>query len=139
MGGAIRGQLFSAGNVVSTTAAAGGALSVISIENLTGGAGDDSLVGNNAINVLGGGGGADWLVGGPGSDAFDGGAGNDVLVWSNGDGTDLMEGGADSDTVNVNGNVINCRHVSRPAPAGVWTSNAPALARSVSTSAPRKR
>jgi hypothetical protein len=62
-------------------------------------------VGNNAINTLNGGSGADWIVGGPGNDILNGDAGADVLVWSNGDGTDVDEGGADSDTVYVNGSV----------------------------------
>ena len=42
-------------------------------------------------------------MGGPGNDTLHGGAGADVMVWSNGDGTDVDEGGADSDTVQVNG------------------------------------
>ena len=80
-----------------------GTTGVANIENVTGGAGGDSLVGNFGANTLNGGSGADWIVGGPGGDTFGGDAGADVLVWSNGDGTDVMEGGADSDTVQVNG------------------------------------
>jgi hypothetical protein len=102
-GGAIRGQLFSNANANLTTGTATGAAAIANIENVTGGAGNDSLVGNNLPNTLNGGPGADWIVAGPGSDILDGGAGADVLVWSNGDGTDIDEGGADSDTVQVNG------------------------------------
>ena len=98
-GGAIRGQLFSAGNVNLTTGAATGTTGVAFIENVTGGTAGDSLVGSFSVNTLNGGSGADWIVGGPGNDTFGGDAGADVLVWSNGDGTDVMEGGADSDTV----------------------------------------
>ena len=105
---------------------------------MTGGTGSDSLVGNFGANVLSGGGGDDWIVGGPGADTFDGDAGDDVLVWSNGDGTDVMEGGADSDTVQVNGSVTaDDVFRSRPTARG-WTSTAPAPARSASTSAPRR-
>ena len=102
-GGAIRGQLFSAANVNLTSGATTGTTGVAFIENVTGGAGGDSLVGSFSANMLNGGGGADWIVGGPGADTFGGDAGADVLVWSNGDGSDVMEGGADGDTVVVNG------------------------------------
>ena len=102
-GGAIRGQLFTSANVNLASGAATGTTGIAFIENVTGGAGSDSLVGNNSANTLNGGGGADWIVGGPGADTFGGDAGADVLVWSNGDGTDVMEGGADGDTVQVNG------------------------------------
>jgi Ca2+-binding RTX toxin-like protein len=106
-GGAIRGQLFSNGNVNLSTGRATGTASVLGFELLSGGSGNDSLVGNSGANTILGQGGADWIVGGPGSDILDGGAGADVLVWSNGDGTDVDDGGADADTVHVNGNVSN--------------------------------
>ena len=138
-GGAIRGQLFSNGNVNLATGAATGAASVTNVENATGGTAADSLVGSSAVNTLSGGAGADWIVGGPGNDTLVGDAGADVLVWSNGDGTDVDEGGADADTV---------RSTAAP-PASMcsrWRrtehgsdSTAPTSACSVSTSAPRKR
>src|SRR5262249_28658411 len=43
------------------------------------------------------------IVGGQGGDQAFGDDGNDLLVWNNGDGSDFMEGGAGSDTVQVNG------------------------------------
>ena len=95
-GGAIRGQLFSAANVNLTSGVTTGTTGVAFIENVTGGGGGDSLVGSFSANTLNGGAGVDWIVGGPGADIFGGDAGADVLVWSNGDGTDVMEGGADS-------------------------------------------
>ncbi len=101
--GAIRGQLFSTGNVNLPTGAATGTTGIANIENVTSGTGGDSLVGSFSVNTLNGGSGADWIVGAPGNDTFVGDAGADVLVWSNGDGVDVMEGGADSDTVQVNG------------------------------------
>ena len=104
-GGAIRGQLFSPGNAIVTTQMATGATTVGGFEHADGGGGNDSLVGNPGINTLNGNIGADWLLGGPGNDALNGGNGADVLVWGNGDGTDVMEGGADGDTVQVNGSV----------------------------------
>ena len=101
--GAIRGQLFTGGNVNLAAGTATGAATVRNIENVTGGTGDDSLVGSFAVNTLSGGAGAEWIVGGPGNDILNGDAGADVLVWSNGDGTDVDEGGADGDIVQVNG------------------------------------
>ena len=102
-GGAIRGQLFSSGNVNLPAGAATGTTGIANIENVAGGTAGDSLVGNFGTNMFSGGAGADWIVGGPGGDILIGDAGADVLVWSNGDGSDVMEGGADGDTVQVNG------------------------------------
>jgi VCBS repeat-containing protein len=65
---------------------------------ITGGAGDDSLVGGS---------GSDILLGGSGDDALNGGAGTDILLGGNGDdvlnggaGTDILYGGNGSDTLN---------------------------------------
>ena len=65
------------------------------IEDLTGGAGGDSLVGNGASNSITGNGGADAIAGGDGGDALGGGIGRDTL--SGGDGDDGLDGGADPD------------------------------------------
>ena len=54
------------------------------VENVTGGAGNDRLIGNTSANVLRGMGGADRLAGGGGNDTLYGGAGNDTLVGGNG-------------------------------------------------------
>jgi hypothetical protein len=102
-GGAIRGQLFSGGNVNLATGAATGTTGVLGIETVFGGAGNDSLVGSFVVNAISGQGGADTIVGGPGNDILSGATGADLLVWNNGDGTDLVEGGGDSDTLQVNG------------------------------------
>jgi hypothetical protein len=104
-GGAIRGQLFSTGNVNLAIGEATGTSSVANIENVTGGTGGDNLVGNSGVNTITGGSGNDWIVGGPGNDTLNGDAGADVLVWSTGDGSDVDEGGANADTVQVNGSI----------------------------------
>ena len=75
------------------------------IENLTGGAGDDTLTGNAVVNVLRGGAGAD-ILSGQGD--------NDLLVPGVGGGSST--GGADSDTVSFAD--------VPPAPAGTTTVNA---------------
>lgn len=64
------------------------------IENAIGGAGGDTLIGNQVNNVLNGQGGDDLLVGGLGSDRLIGGAGNDIADF-----TDALSG----ITVTLNG------------------------------------
>lgn len=103
--GIIRGQLFSTGNVHVATGTATGTVSITNIQNAIGGPGDDSLVGNKFVNVLTGNGGNDTIVGAPGNDTMSGGDGTDVMVWSNGDNNDLIDGNAGDDTVQVNGSV----------------------------------
>ncbi len=81
-------------------------------DTLTGGAGDDLLFGQAGDDTLLGRGGFDFLFGGPLTDTLTGGdaddqvfgeGGNDRMVWNPGDDTDLNEGGAGTDTVEVNG------------------------------------
>ena len=62
------------------------------VENLTGGAGDDTLTGSVGNNVLDGGAGNDTLNGLAGNDILRGGAGNDTL--NGGDGDDVFDEGA---------------------------------------------
>lgn len=80
-----------------------GALSA-RIENATGGAGDDVLIGNSDANTLVGGGGDDRLFGTAGADRILGGAGSDRLVGGSDDdelrgggGRDRLEGGDGDD------------------------------------------
>jgi Ca2+-binding RTX toxin-like protein len=65
-------------NLPLATATGTGGISNIS--NVTGGAGNDILVGNAADNLLLGGAGRDILIGGAGTDTLNGGAGDDILV-----------------------------------------------------------
>jgi Ca2+-binding RTX toxin-like protein len=76
--------------------------SLISIENLTGGSGDDTLIGSISGNVLAGGAGADSLDGGGGADLVFGGAGNDTILVGDGD---TLGGNDDSDRFIVGGPV----------------------------------
>ena len=62
------------------------------VENLTGGSGNDTLTGSAAANVLAGGAGADRLLGEGGNDVLEGQAGNDDLIGM--DGKDTKDGGA---------------------------------------------
>ncbi len=61
--------------------------SATSLENIDGGLGDDTLIGNSLANSLVGGGGNDSLWGGDGADWLDGQAGNDSLDGGEGDDT----------------------------------------------------
>ncbi|MBI4779872.1 MAG: hypothetical protein HY785_00970 [Oscillatoriophycideae cyanobacterium NC_groundwater_1537_Pr4_S-0.65um_50_18] len=76
----------------------GGTTLFTSIENLSGGSGDDSLTGNFLDNILFGNAGNDRLSGLGGNDKLDGGAGFDGL--SGGLGNDSLNGGTDNDTLN---------------------------------------
>jgi Ca2+-binding RTX toxin-like protein len=61
-----------------------------SIENLTGSAFADRLLGDAGQNVLSGGGGFDWLDGGGGADTLVGGGGGDRFVFARGYGADVV-------------------------------------------------
>jgi Ca2+-binding RTX toxin-like protein len=81
-------------------------------DTLIGGSGADRLFGQGGVDELFGKGGSDFHFGGSGGDELTGGDaddfsfgqnGNDKLIWNPGDDTDLNEGGAGIDTVEVNG------------------------------------
>lgn len=72
-------------------------------DQLFGQAGDDTLLGKGGVDSLFGGSGHDVLTGGAAFDQAFGQAGDDRMIWNPGDGSDLNEGGAGSDTVEVIG------------------------------------
>src|SRR5215210_4247582 len=81
-------------------------------DTLDGGAGNDQLFGQAGNDTLLGRGGTDLLFGGTENDTITGGdaddqsfgeSGDDRMIWNPGDDTDLNEGGAGTDTVEVNG------------------------------------
>jgi Ca2+-binding RTX toxin-like protein len=81
-------------------------LAAMTIENLTGGAGDDELSGSDADNTLDGGDGSDTLRGASGDDLLIGGEGDDSLSGDEGDdtllggnGSDTLDGGSGYDTL----------------------------------------
>ncbi|QAU32824.1 VCBS domain-containing protein [Janthinobacterium sp. 17J80-10] len=89
---------------------------ISSIENIIGGAGNDSITGSDDFNqldgglgndTLSGGLGQDTLIGGGGDDSLDGGAGNDTLIG--GAGNDSFIGGLGTDTADFSseGNSIS--------------------------------
>lgn len=78
---------------------------LISIENVTGGAGDDVIVGSNAVNILLGMGGNDTIRGAGAADTVSGGDGDDIVLYAVGDGADAIDGGADTDTLTISDGV----------------------------------
>lgn len=68
------------------------------VEDVTGGSGPDTLVGNDADNELVGGAGDDSISGGGGNDGLSGGAGRDAI--DGGSGRDDLVGGSGADTFN---------------------------------------
>jgi Ca2+-binding RTX toxin-like protein len=79
-----------------TSGSASGFTSITNIENVTGGAGNDTLTGNDLTNTLNGGAGNDTLTGGLSNDTLLGGAGNDTLLGGLGNDTLTGEGGVDT-------------------------------------------
>jgi Ca2+-binding RTX toxin-like protein len=86
-----------------------GVLTLLSVDGgagadtVNGSDGPDLILGGEGNDTLNGGGGDDRIVGDRGNDTMNGGAGDDTLVWNNGDATDLMNGDAGRDDIEVNG------------------------------------
>jgi Ca2+-binding RTX toxin-like protein len=78
---------------------------LVTIENVVGGLGNDGITGGTGANRLEGGGGNDTLSGGAGGDTLLGQAGDDTITYTTGDGTDLLvDGGEGVDTFSILGN-----------------------------------
>ncbi len=93
-------------NLLSGTATFGGTTdTLMTIENVTGGSGDDTITGDGLANNLDGGSGNDIFVnaGGSGKDTINGGLGNDVVTFTGGWGIDTLNGGAGVDTLDFSG------------------------------------
>ena len=91
-----RANLFGGGDNDMVTGGSGGDL-------VFGQSGNDTLLGRGGFDQLFGGTENDILTGGDADDQVFGEAGNDRMTWVPGDDTDLNEGGAGTDTVEVNG------------------------------------
>jgi Ca2+-binding RTX toxin-like protein len=81
---------------------ANGLAALIATE-MRGGEGHDTLTGTDGADLLGGGPGNDSLTGFRGADTANGEDGDDRMIWNNGDGSDVNEGGNGADTAVVNG------------------------------------
>lgn len=78
------------------------------IENITGGKGNDRLIGSDAANSISGGDGNDYIDGRGGADVIEGGGGNDEIHGGGGNdniyggpGTDAMYGEGDNDFIHA--------------------------------------
>jgi Ca2+-binding RTX toxin-like protein len=90
-----------------------GTLGLASVENATGGNGNDHIAGSSVANVLTGGAGSDVLTGRTGSDKLLGGRGNDTLNAHDGvHGNDTANGGPGTDTCSTDpgDHRIACEH-----------------------------
>ena len=74
---------------------------------ITGNSGDNVITGLGGADTLHGGGGNDTLIGGLGNDTITGDAGDDVVQYTLGDGVDIIDGGAGTDTLAVSGTAGN--------------------------------
>ncbi len=92
---------------------------------LIGGAGNDTITGGAGSNILIGGGGHDTLTGGSGPNRFYGGAGNDLLVGGEGGNTFVFTVGGGIDTISVP--VTNLPGRSRAVFGGSYSTYAPSL------------
>ncbi|MBB4640571.1 calcium-binding protein [Rhizorhapis suberifaciens] len=72
---------------------------LIAIENVIGGSGNDIITGNSGVNVLSGSGGNDMITSGAGDDTLIGGDGDDTFLFGASDGYDQIEGGEGHDTI----------------------------------------
>lgn len=72
-------------------------------DTVNGGVHDDVLFGQSGADSLYGGDGNDQLDGGSGTDRAYGGNGNDLFLYTVGDGSGVMDGGADSDQLQISG------------------------------------
>jgi Ca2+-binding RTX toxin-like protein len=73
---------------------------------IDGGAGNDTITGSAGNDMLIGGDGNDVIIGGRGNDVAFLGNGNDTFVWNPGDGSDIVEGQAGTDTLVFNGAAV---------------------------------
>ena len=74
------GGVYARGNIANAMLYNGDTRSLI--ENATGGAGNDSITGNDAVNKLDGGAGNDVLDGAAGADILTGGSGDDLYIFN---------------------------------------------------------
>ena len=74
---------------------------------LNGGTGNDTITGSAGADEITGGIGNDIAAGRGGGDGINLGAGNDLVLWTHGDGSDFIIGGADFDTLRLTGAAVD--------------------------------
>jgi Ca2+-binding RTX toxin-like protein len=91
------------GNGGDDSFSATGNLAALILIGIDAGAGNDTILGSNGIDFLFGGSDNDFVDGQQGNDAAFGGSGDDVFQWDPGDGSDLLQGQDNADTLTFNG------------------------------------
>lgn len=89
-----------------TFSATGNLAALIGI-TVDGGTGNDTILGSNGADTLLGGSDNDFIDGQQGNDVAFLGSGDDIFQWDPGDGSDVVEGQADTDTMLFNGSAAN--------------------------------
>ena len=100
-------QLVLNANGGNDSFSATGNLSTLIRITVDGGAGNDTILGSNGIDLLLGGGDNDFVDGQQGNDVAFLGAGNDTFQWDPGDGSDVVEGQEGTDRLLFNGSAAN--------------------------------
>ncbi len=80
---------------------------LINIENVTGSASDDHIVGDVNVNMIDGSSGSDTIEGGGGNDILYGGDGADIFVATIDDGDDAVDGGNGEDCYDASNSVAD--------------------------------
>lgn len=76
-------------------------------DKLSGGAGNDTITGGAGVDIITGGDGNDNLNGGSGSDTVDGGQGSDIITVSDTVGTDILVGGTGGETFDTKAGAVS--------------------------------
>ena len=96
-------QLLIQGGAGNDTIVGQNGIATLTQLTIDGGAGNDTLLGGDGNDILLGGGGNDFVDGNRGNDTAQLGAGDDVFGWDPGDGSDTVEGNGGTDTLQFNG------------------------------------
>jgi Ca2+-binding RTX toxin-like protein len=96
----------NAGDGDDTISTSGNLAALIAL-TLNGGGGNDTILGGNGVDTITGGDGDDFVDGNQGNDIAFLGAGVDTFQWDPGDGSDIVEGQGDVDTLLFNASAAN--------------------------------
>ena len=107
---------------------ANGVFTDTEITTLSGGDGNDTLIGDVGAETLDGGAGDDFMDGNQGTDTLVGGSGNDTVQWDPGDASDTVDGGTGVDRLAFNGsNIGELFDVSASGSHVLFTRNVAAI------------
>jgi Ca2+-binding RTX toxin-like protein len=112
------------GSIIVTVNGLGGndtinlSAATIKTPTIDGGDGDDIIVGSPKVDTLRGGAGNDRITGFRGGETIEGQDGNDVMIWNNGDGNDINEGGDGIDETLITAGSADDQMTITPLPGG---------------------